>query len=50
VSADLAAVLPNVSMSLTRCREEDSNLRRLSQRVYSPPPLAARESLRGRQL
>ena len=29
-----------------RCREEDSNLRRLSQRVYSPPPLATRESLR----
>src|SRR5262245_43021318 len=29
-----------------QCREEDSNLRRLSQRVYSPPPLATRESLR----
>ncbi len=32
------------------CREEDSNLRRLSQRVYSPPPLATRESLRGRAI
>jgi hypothetical protein len=32
--------------SPTSCREEDSNLRRLSQRVYSPPPLATRESLR----
>jgi hypothetical protein len=27
-------------------REEDSNLRRLSQQIYSLPPLAARESLR----
>ena len=41
------------STRLTRagqCREEDSNLRRLSQRVYSPPPLATRESLRGTRL
>jgi hypothetical protein len=30
-----------------KCRGEDSNLRRLSQRVYSPPPLATREPLRG---
>ena len=30
-----------------QCRGEDSNLRRLSQRVYSPPPLATRESLQG---
>jgi geranylgeranyl reductase family protein len=34
------------SLACGLCREEDSNLRRLSQRVYSPPPLAARESLR----
>ena len=33
-----------------RCREEDSNLRRLSQRVYSPPPLATREPLQGRRI
>ena len=26
-------------------REEDSNLRRLSQQIYSLPPLTARESL-----
>jgi hypothetical protein len=33
-----------------RCRGEDSNLRRLSQRVYSPPPLATREPLRERAI
>ena len=38
------------SHSSRPCRGEDSNLRRLSQRVYSPPPLATREPLRGGQL
>ena len=34
------------SISFRRWRGEDSNLRRLSQQIYSLPPLAAREPLR----
>ncbi len=43
-------VRPETEGDDVQCREEDSNLRRLSQRVYSPPPLATRESLRGTRL
>ena len=34
---------PGVARS-SQWREQDSNLRRLSQRIYSPSPLTARES------
>ena len=37
---------PRVCGVLERWREKDSNLRRLSQRIYSPSPLTARESRR----
>ena len=37
---------PDPGCALNQCRGKDSNLRRLSRRVYSPLPLAARAPLR----
>ena len=43
---DLLPQIPTLLAPLLVCRGKDSNLRRLSRRVYSPLPLAARAPLR----